>query len=95
MPFKISNLRILASYEAKICNFWTFSSVIEKMVYCTFGIIKAISSGQFPKGREWIRLLFAYPSTLNNGAPIGSAHCILGVPAQVSPCSVQNQYGLR
>ena len=37
------------------------------------------------KGREWIRLLFAYPSTLNNGAPIGSAHCILAVTDQVSP----------
>ena len=37
------------------------------------------------KGREWSRLVFAYPVTFNSEAPIGCVHSILGVTDQVSP----------
>ncbi len=37
------------------------------------------------KGVNGYILVFAYPSTLNGGAPIAGAHSILGVTDQIPP----------
>ena len=64
---------------------WRVSIINSGFVSALFGSVVKICIITFYKGPEWTSLLFAYPSALNNGAPIGYTHSILVVTDQVSP----------